>query len=486
MIARPDFLKLDTSATEPLYRQIYTRFRSAIAEGLLQPGARIPAARALALELGLARGTVESAYALLTAEGYVEARGQAGTVVTPALARHTPVAPSAPSTVSTTSPTSTRSARSSTPARLPPGATNSSTRPFQMGIPALDAFPRKVWARLAARSIRATQPEDMIYPPYYGAPALRAAIATYLQLSRGIHCAPSQVFITSGYRNTMELIVRALLKPGDGVWIEDPGYLPTGALLEEAGMQVAPVSVDAEGLMVSHGVATAPHAKAAVVTPAHQSPLCVSLSLPRRLALLDWASQAGAWIVEDDYDGEYRYVSRPLPALQSLDRDGRVLYCGTFSKVLFPAIRLAYLVVPPAQVERFEKISRTFATGGPALMQNVVADFMNEGHFARHIQRMRRLYTERRQIAADGLSAVLGKHLHIDPQPGGMHMVLRMKGYHTDRALAARMREQGMAALTLSEVTRLPHAASAMLLGFTNIDTPARAHQLGKRVLKLI
>jgi GntR family transcriptional regulator/MocR family aminotransferase len=467
-----DFLQLDSSAAEPLYRQIYTRFRNAIAEGLLQPGDRIPAARALALELGLARGTVESAYGLLTAEGYVEARGQAGTVVTTALARHAPAAPI--------------SAPASAPSHSNLGEAASSTRPFQMGIPALDAFPRKVWARLAARAVRATRQEDMIYPPWAGLPELRTAIATYLKLSRGIDCAPSQVFITNGYRNSMELVARALLQPGDEVWVEDPGYPPTSDLLRDAGLTPVPVPVDAEGLMVAHGVAGAPRARAAIVTPAHQSPLCVSLSLPRRLALLDWAAQAGAWIVEDDYDGEYRYVGRPLPALKSLDRDGRVLYSGTFSKVLFPAIRLAYLVVPPAQVQRFEHITRTFAAGGPTLMQAIVADFMNEGHFARHIQRMRRLYAERRQITADGLTAVLGKHMQVDPQPGGMHLVLRMKGRHTDRALAARMLEQGMSALALSQRGVLPHSASALLLAFTNIDTPARAKELGRRILKLM
>ncbi|NVM76723.1 GntR family transcriptional regulator/MocR family aminotransferase [Duganella sp. SG902] len=465
-----DFLQLDTGAADPLYRQIYLRFRDAITQGLLQPGDRIPAARALALELGLARGTVESAYGLLTAEGYVEARGQAGTVVTPALARHAPVAP--------------------TPRHAPAhdnlGDAASTTMPFQMGIPALDAFPRKVWARLAARAVRAMRPQDMIYPPWAGLPELRIAIAAYLQLSRGIDCTPSQVFITNGYRNSMELVTRALLKPGDGVWVEDPGYPPTSDLLREAGMRVAPVAVDGEGVMVSHGIASAPQARAAIVTPGHQSPLCVSLSLPRRLALLDWAAQSGAWIVEDDYDGEYRYVSRPLPALQSLDREGRVLYSGTFSKVLFPAIRLAYIVVSPAQVPRFEEISRTFAASGPTLMQHIVADFMNEGHFARHIQRMRRLYAERREIAAEGLSAVLGKHVRIDPQPGGMHLILRMKGHHTDRAVAARMREHGMSALALSERGVLPHGASALLLAFTNVDTPERARELGKRILKLM
>ncbi|MYM80405.1 aminotransferase class I/II-fold pyridoxal phosphate-dependent enzyme [Duganella sp. FT50W] len=468
-----DFPPLDNSAAEPLYRQIYTRLRSAIAEGTLQPGDRIPAARALALELGLARGTVESAYSLLTAEGYVTAHGQAGTVVTPALARHAPVSPTPrPAT-----------------AHNNLGDAASSTLPFQMGIPALDAFPRKVWARLTARAARATRPADMIYPPWAGLPELRIAIAAYLQLSRGIDCTPSQVFITSGYRNSMELMTRALLRPGDGVWVEDPGYPPTSDLLREAGMQPVPVAVDGEGLMVSHGVATAPQARAAIVTPAHQSPLCVSLSLPRRLALLDWASQAGAWIVEDDYDGEYRYVSRPLPALQSLDRDGRVLYSGTFSKVLFPAIRLAYLVVPPAQVARFEHLSRTLALGGPTLMQSVVADFINEGHFARHIQRMRRLYAERRRFAADGLTAALGQHMSVEPQPGGMHLVLRMKGHdgdRRDRALAARMGDHGMAALALSERGVLPQIPSALLLAFTNIDTEARARELGQRILNIM
>ncbi len=475
MTKTPDFLRLDAAAAEPLYRQIYTRFRGAIAEGLLAPEARIPSARALALELGLARGTVEAAYSLLAAEGYVETRGQAGTVVTPALARHAATASAAPLRAPKAKDTA-----------APFSEIISLNRPFQLGLPALDAFPRKVWARLAARSIRTMQAEHMVYPPFAGHAPLRAAIATYLQLARGIDCSPSQVFITSGYRNTLELVARALLQPGDGVWVEDPGYTPTSDLLRQAGMTLAPVAVDADGLVVSHGVATAPRARAAIVTPAHQSPLCVSLSLPRRLALLDWAAQAGAWIVEDDYDGEYRYVSRPLPALKSLDREGRVLYAGTFSKVLFPAVRLAYLVVPQAQVRRFEKTCQTFSSGGPALTQAIVSDFMNEGHFARHIQRMRRLYAERRKIAAEGLDAVLGKHLRVDPQPGGMHLVLRMKGHHTDRTLAARMLQDGMAALPLSERTVLPHPASALLLGFTNIDTPQRARELGKRILRLM
>ncbi|GGC89028.1 MocR-like pyridoxine biosynthesis transcription factor PdxR [Undibacterium terreum] len=465
------FISLNASDKEPLYRQIYHRFQSAITDRLLKPGDRIPAARALAAELGLARGTVEAAYTLLIAEGYVETRGQAGTVVTPGLQPRAPI-----------------------PQVLPPASQDNAIQgfyqptllPFQMGLPALDAFPRKIWARLTARSVRAMQATDMIYPQAAGSDPLRIAIAQYVQFSRGINCSPAQVFVTSGYRSTLELIVRALLKPGDSAWVEQPGYPPTNELLSRAGMTLAPVPVDQEGILVAHGIKVAPRAKLAVVTPAHQSSLCMSLSLQRRFALLDWAVRAKAWIVEDDYDGEYRYVSRPLPALKSLDRDGRVLYAGTFSKVLFPAIRLAYLIVPEEQVEHFNKVNLAFSSASPALTQAVVNDFITEGHFARHIQRMRRLYGERRQMAADGLSHVLGKHLSIDPQPGGMHLILRMRGKRTDRALAQRIREHGMSALALSDRSAGEDMRSALLLGFTNIDSRQTAEALGRRILSLL
>jgi GntR family transcriptional regulator/MocR family aminotransferase len=358
--------------------------------------------------------------------------------------------------------------------------------PFQMGLPALDEFPRKIWARLGARCVRAMQPSDMAHPSVYGLPKLRAEIAAYLQVSRGINCAASQVFVTSGYRHTIELIGLALLKAGDRVWLEDPGYPPTRELLAHMQIAAVPVRVDQEGMVVSEGIKSAPRARAAVVTPAHQSPLGVSLSLPRRQALLDWAGRHNAWIVEDDYDGEYRYVSRPLPALKSLDRDGRVLYAGTFSKVLFPSIRLAYLVVPESQVERFEQIIQTFAGGSPELTQAIVTAFITEGHFARHIQRMRRLYAERREATSAGLQSVLGQHVRIDAQPGGMHLILRLQGRQSDRELVARMREEGLYAEALSDWTKEGQGASALLVNFTNIDSRRTAEKLGKRILSLM
>jgi GntR family transcriptional regulator/MocR family aminotransferase len=463
------FLPLDPKAAEPYYRQIYDRFRAAIANGLLKPGDRIPSARALTKELGLARGTIDAAYSLLAAEGYIQARGQAGTVVTPGLKPRTPVAVIAP------------------PSGIPAASFRpDSILPFQMGLPALDAFPHKIWARLGARCARAMQPSDMLHPSVYGLSALRAEIAAYLHVSRGINCAPSQIFVTSGYRHTIELIGHALLKAGDRVWLEDPGYPPTRELLQHMDMTAVPVPVDGDGMVVADGIKAAPRARAAVVTPAHQSPLCVSLSLPRRLALLDWAARNQAWIVEDDYDGEYRYVSRPLPALKSLDRDGRVLYAGTFSKVLFPGIRLAYLVVPPAQVERFEQISQALAGGSPQLTQAIVTAFITEGHFARHIQRMRKLYAERREATAAGLESVLGKHLRIDTQPGGMHLILRPQAKRSDRRLVARMREEGLYAEALTDWSLGSGGAPALLLNFTNIDSQRTAENLGKRILKLL
>ncbi|MBV6821803.1 PLP-dependent aminotransferase family protein [Pseudomonas sp. PD9R] len=469
--AANSFSPLDPSSTEPIYRQIYWRFRGAITEGVLAPGERIPAARALAKELGLARGTIDNAYSLLTAEGYIQSRGQAGSVVAEGLQ----VRPANSQTERPLGATAKVSIRHKAP-----------LLPFQMALPALDAFPRKIWAQIGARCVRSTQVADMANPSAFGLESLRTAIAGYLQVARGIACQPAQVFVTSGYRNTLALISQALLQPGDGVLVENPGYPPTRQMLEHLQMRVAAVAVDQDGMQVAQGVKRTPNARAAVVTPAHQSPLCVSLSLPRRLDLLEWAAAQQAWIIEDDYDGEYRYVSRPLPALKSLDRDGRVLYAGTFSKVLFPGIRLAYLVVPPEQVERFEDISQTFLGGCPELTQAIVSTFVTEGHFARHIQRMRKLYGERREATVRGLTAVLGEHISIDAQPGGMHLIVRLTQPQPDRALVERLLHAGIYAEALSECCIGPEAHTGLMLGFANIDSQASAEQLGRRILALI
>lgn len=462
------FSPLDPGSTEPIYRQLYGRFREAITAGVLKPGDRVPAARALAKELGLSRGTVDSAYSLLTSQGYLQARGQAGTVVASGITLSAPVQASSPVPYTPASPVIRQQA---------------AMLPFQMGVSALDVFPRKLWAQIATRCVRSTRTQDMALPSVYGLASLRSAIATYLQVSRGINCTPAQVFITSGYRDTLALIANAVLQPDDRVLIEEPGYPPTRQLLQHLQITPVAVPVDQDGMQVDLGIHQASTARAAVVTPAHQSPLCVSLSLPRRLALLAWANAQQAWIIEDDYDGEYRYISRPLPALKSLDRDGRVLYCGTFSKVLFPGLRLAYVVVPPAQVERFEQACHTFQSGCPELTQAIVATFMAQGHFARHIQRMRKCYSERRTFTLNGLKAVLGDRVQIDANPGGMHLILRLQGSQSDTLLVECLRQHGIFAEALSNWSQQHEKQSALLLGFANIDSQATAEALGRRVL---
>lgn len=455
----------------PIYLQLYQRLREAIAEGRLQPGERVPSVRALASELNLARGTVEAAYQLLVGEGYLLPRGPAGTVVSPQLP-HAPGNPLLPA-----------KERQASRSGDEPSA---EALPFQLGLPALDSFPRKLWSRLGARHLRQLSSPDLNYPPAQGLPALRRSLVRYLGVSRGIACEPEQIFITAGYRNALLLIRQALLQAGDRCWFEDPGYFKARQMLEGSEVTLVPVPVDEHGLCVERGQALAPDARCALVTPSHQSPLGVSLSLPRRLALLDWAASRQAWIIEDDYDSEYRYVGRPLPALKSLDHAGRVLYCGTFSKVLFPGLRLAYLVVPQAQVARFAACTQDFDHGCPALPQAITADFLDQGHFARHLKRMRALYAERRAHLASALQHVLGSRLRVELQAGGIHLLARLDEREDDRALAARAQGAGLAVMALSEWSRQHPCGSGLLLGFTNIASAEQALHLARRLAEAI
>ena len=457
-----DLLQLDRAHATPLYRQIRERFRAAIEQGLLQPGERLASARSLAGELGVARGTVELAYAELAGEGYLLARGQAGTVVSPALPRRRPAR--GPAMVK---------AASGPPLGPPPAPA-----PFQLGLPALDAFPRKLWARLTARRARAIGPADLNYGDPAGHAPLREAIAAHLLVARGVACSPAQVLVTAGHRASLGLVARALLAPGERVWLEDPGFPPTREVLQGAGQRVVPVPVDGEGLRVAQGRRRAPDARLAVVTPSHQAPLGYAMSMARRLELLDWAQSARAWIVEDDYDGEYRYAGHPLPALKSLDRQDRVLYAGTFSKVLFPGLALAYLVVPAPLVERFARAAAVASNGGPQLIQAVVCDFMREGHFARHIKKMRLLYGRRRAVLAAELQRAFGDAVRVELRSGGMHLIARFQGLGDDRALSLRAQAAGLNCRALSERYQAGPRTEGLLMSFTNIATQAEARRL--------
>lgn len=448
----------DPGSSKPLYRQVYERFRGAIRAGVLRPGERLPSARSFAIQLGAARGTVDLAYSLLAGEGYIASRGAAGTFVAPGL---------------TTAPQRRlrRAKEGSTGSLVPlnvPGT--AAIAPLQMGVPALDAFPRALWCRLCARHARTLAVETMIGSHPAGYAPLREAVASYLTVSRGIRCHAGQVIITSGFQGALGLLTRVFLQPGDEVWFEEPGYFFARDALEAVGARVVPTPVDSEGLDVEEAVNRAPRARFAYVTPAHQAPLGISMTLPRRLALLSWATRSNAWIIEDDYDSEFRYGSRPLPALKSLDEAGRVLYVGTFSKVLFPGLRLGYVLVPEREVDRVRRMSQLLQGGGPMFMQAVVADFIYGGHFSRHIRRMRMLYEQRRASLANALTEVFQDRLTLQLQAGGMHLIGRSPTQQDDRAMVARAKAQGLAPAALSGwYADRKRSEPGILLGFTNI-----------------
>jgi len=455
-------LKPDQEHGAPIYLQLYGRYREAIAAGKLRPGDRVPSVRSLASELGLARGTVETAYQMLANEGYFLARGAAGTVVSPRLESL-----AQPDRVASPAPTVQASSH--------PQGMFSQALPFQLGLPALDAFPRKAWSRLAGRSLRTLETVAMSYPDPAGYDPLRRAIAAYLGISRGIACSHEQVFVTAGYRGALELVCRTLLQAGDLGWYEDPGYIFARQFLTRAGMRLAPVPVDEEGLNVGMGEQCAARARFVVVTPTHQSPMGMALSLPRRLALLDWANRSQAWIVEDDYDSEFRYHGRPLPALKSLDRDGRVLYTGTFSKVLFPGLRLAYLVVPASQVGKFRDTVDHLPGPGSILHQAMVADFIEQGHFGRHLRKMRILYGERRAYLVDALQQTMGARLHVQPQAGGIHVLALLARQRNDEVLTMAAQAEGLAIQALSDWRIRKSSEGGLLMGFANFATPGDA-----------
>ncbi len=441
-------ITLDPAEPGPLYLQIATRLRSAIATGALSAGARLPSARTLSAQLGVARGTVDAAYDLLAGEGAIEPRGAAGTVISAQLNGVT----KAPAQ------RTLGFARARVAAPVLPLA-------FQRGLPALDAFPRKLWSALTAKAARALSEADLGYPDVAGSLALREEIVAYLGLARGIVCAPHQVLVTTGYQGALTLVRQVLLRPGDPVWVEDPGHPQAFQALEVGGASLVPVPVDAEGMRVAAGVTAAPRAKLAVVTPTHQSPLGVSLSLPRRMALLAWAEEARGWVLEDDYDSEFRYTGPTPPSLKALDRGDRVLFAGSFSKTLFPGLRLGYLVVPDALLESVTRAARLITRGPPLLEQNVTAAFMARGHFARHVKRMRGLYARRRAALAEALEG----HFPVELAAGGMHLLVRLPERVDDGDVARRALTVGLAPMALSSHSIAHEPGRGLLLGFTNV-----------------
>lgn len=433
----------------PRYQQIARQLKAAIEQGELTSGRRLPSSRVYAQELGVSRVTVENAYGELVAQGWLERRGQAGTFVSD----HLTVQPV-------------------TAEPLGFGGEQSEPQPFQLGLPALDLFPRGLWARVMGRRLRTQTRFDLALGDVRGESALRQALVEYLRLSRSIECEAEQVFITSGYAASMSLILQSLGGRGETMWVEDPGFPLIRPVVEQEGVTLSPVPVDAEGMDVEWAMQQVPDARFALLTPAHQSPTGVALSLPRRRQLLDWAAHHQAWIIEDDYDSEFRYLGKPLPPLKSLDAPQRVIYAGTFSKSLFPALRTAWLVVPLPLVAEFRRQAQRLACPVPLLWQQTLADFMREGHFWRHLKKMRVHYAQRRRWLEEALAA---NGFQVVEQLGGIQMVVAVEG--DDRAMAYQARRAGLAVQAVSDWRIAVSGQAGLIMSFTNIISQKMAQQ---------
>jgi GntR family transcriptional regulator/MocR family aminotransferase len=337
---------------------------------------------------------------------------------------------------------------------------------FNLSQPAYDYFPFRVWTSLVVRHSRNPRARALHYGGPLGSEELREAICTYLRTARAVRCEPSQVMIVSGSQQALELTARVLLDAGDPAWVEEPGYWLTRQVLRAAGCRSIPVPVDHDGLNVAAGIRQCRSAKAIYITPSHQFPLGATMSAGRRLQLLDWAERTGAWIVEDDYDSEYRYGSMPIASLQGLDPNARVIYIGTFSKTLFPALRVGYLVIPPDLVDRFAGIRNAMDLGPAHLYQAVLTDFLNEGHYARHIRRMRLLYEERRSALVEGLGEHFESRLEILGAEAGMHLAVALSGRVRDTEIAERAAHEKLWLVPLSSTYLEKPARQGFILGF--------------------
>ncbi len=422
------------SAGVSLYRWLYEQLRTAILDGRLKPGARLPATRDLADAYQLSRTTIVTAFEQLKSEGYVEGRTGSGTYVSQVLPEQLLQVGSVRQEGRLRH---RRIVLSAYARRLQPFRSRSRhpVRAFRPNQAALNLFPTTLWAQVAARRLRRVSTKLLAGGETLGYRPLREAVAEYLNTSRGVHCTADQVLIVSGAQEGLDRTARLLLNPGEPAWMEEPGYPGAAAVLRAVGAKLCGVPVDAEGLDLERGIRRWPRPKLVYVTPAHQFPLGVTMSLRRRLALLEWARKAGVLIFEDDYDSEYRYSGRPVPALQGLDRASVVIFGGSFSAVMFPAMRLGYLVVPPEMVDVFAAAQSVSTHHPPLLGQAVLCDFISEGHFARHIRRMREVYAERLSVLLKAAREKLDGLVEISNVEAGLQTI----GWLRDGTLAERV-----------------------------------------------
>ncbi|SEP16063.1 GntR family transcriptional regulator / MocR family aminotransferase [Rhodospirillales bacterium URHD0017] len=480
--AAPLGLVLDAASPTPLHRQIGEQVRRAILERRQAPGQRLPSSRLMASELEVARGTVLLAMDQLIAEGYVVAQAASGLSVANDLPDEmlaTPRAQPAGAPANDAAGTSALSRRARTALRdaMPSFGFEEAPLAFPTGQPDREAFPFALWARLLEREWRRPSwaVASALHP--FGHAGLRAAIADYLGAARGFACTPQSIVVTTGVRQSLSLLAWLALDPDDAAWIEEPGFVGTRQALALAGARAVPVAIDEQGFAVERALAAEPEAKLAVVAPAHHFPLGTVLGLQRRLELLSWAERRKGWIAEDDYDGEYRYAGRPLAPLRALDRSGRVAYLASFSKLLFPALRLSYVVLPEALVPAAEKPMMAEPTRPSLLGQGALARFIADGHFATYLRRTRLLYAARQEALLAGLERHLARWLESERDPGGMHLIARpvatIAPAFDDRAVCVAAAHAGLTLSPLSACYAGRRRRHGLIMGYAG--TPEQA-----------
>lgn len=453
---------------DPTYRQLYAAVRDAILDGRLRPGVKLPSTRDFARRYTLARGTVVAAFEQLKAEGYLHGRVGSGTYVSEVLPEALLHAkPGARARQSAAVPRPRRLSDVAKRAELFKSSTAPAAHAFRANQPALDLFPTTLWAQVAGRTLRRASTALLKGCPPAGYPPLQRELADYLGSSRGVICAPEQIAIVSGVQEAIDLVARLVLNPGDGVCMEDPGYIGAARAFAAAGASMLHVPLDREGMTVPR---RGQEARLAYVTPAHQFPMGMTMSLARRLALLDWARQTGALIFEDDYDSEYRFSGAPVPALQSLDRDGCVLFAGSFSKVLFPSLRIGYLVVPSDLVDRVQAIKSLTTRHAPLIDQVVLCDFMTEGHFGRHVRRMREVYAARLAALLSAMREQLEDLIEVSPVEAGLQTPVIFRRDINAAAVRDAAATRGVEVIPLSRYSTRPLYRDGLLLGFAAVD----------------
>lgn len=470
------FIPLDhANDTLPLYRQIYDSIRLSILSGEFQSQMRLPATRLLAEQLGVSRMTVINAYEQLFAEGYLEGKAGAGTFVASRLPEeflHTLGANGASGSMNRTPPRKLNLSNygghlSKNLQAIKANHSATIVVPFQHSLTAIDEFPFSIWSKIAQKHLKYSYRDLAGYGDPAGFRPLRSAIAAHLRSARGVQCSEEQVIITAGIQQAVFIAGRVLLSSGDKVCFEDPGHTCAMDVLTAGGAHIVRVPVDEEGLDVARATRIVPDAKLIYITPSRQFPLGMTMSLQRRLSLLEWASENDAWIIEDDYDSEFRYSGRPLASLQGLDRHGRVIYLGTFSKTVFPGVRLGCAVVPDDLVDVFAAARALTDQHGPLTDQAILAEFIAEGHFERHIRRMRTLYRERQEILMSEIEKRLGGVLEVPKTDAGMHAIGWLPDGVDDKLVSERGAELGLRIAPVSNYSFNPMPRGGLLLGYT-------------------